>query len=315
MKALNFALKHPITVMVAMVAITLGSVFAVTRMRTDVFPDLNMPVIYVAQAYGGMDSAQMEGLITNYYEYAFLYMNGIDHVETKNIQNLALVKLYFHPGTDMAQAMAEAAIYANRAKAYFPPGTVTPVHHAPGCQQRAGLLPGAVQRNPQHQRTVRPDAVPRAADSGQHSRGSAPQPFGGSLRTIVVYLDPERLRTYNVSPQDGGRRAEQGQHDHALGQRPHQGQDADRVGQLDGDRSRRTWAISPSSRNRASTSRDLGRVEDAAGHPDRLGPGQRPALDLHADREDGRRLDAGGGQRPEGRTWSGCGRCCRRTSS
>src|SRR6202453_2094622 len=68
----------------------------------------------------------MEGLITNYYEYAFLYMNGIDHVETRNIQNLNLVKLYFHTGTDIAQAMAEAAIYASRAKAYFPPGTVTP---------------------------------------------------------------------------------------------------------------------------------------------------------------------------------------------
>src|SRR5271165_1172302 len=113
--ALDFALRHPITVMVAMVAIALSSVFAILRMRTDVFPDLNMPVIYVAQAYGGMDSAQMEGYITNYYEYAFLYMSGVDHVETKNIQNLALVKLYFHPGTNMAQAMAEAAIFANRA--------------------------------------------------------------------------------------------------------------------------------------------------------------------------------------------------------
>ena len=98
----------------------------VNRIRRDVFPDLNQPVIYVAQPYGGMDPAQMEGLITNYYEYAFLFMNGIDHVESKNVQNIALVKLYFHPGTNMAQAVAEAAIYANRAKAFFPPGTVTP---------------------------------------------------------------------------------------------------------------------------------------------------------------------------------------------
>src|SRR5580698_6745763 len=126
MNAIDFALHRPKSVMVAMAALALGSLFAAARMRTDVFPDLNMPIICVAQAYGGMDSAQMEGFITNYYEYAFLYMNGIDHVETRNIQNLALVKLYFHPGTDMAQAMAEAAIFANRAKAYFPPGTVSP---------------------------------------------------------------------------------------------------------------------------------------------------------------------------------------------
>src|SRR5208283_4026429 len=92
MYAIDFALRRPITVMVLMAGIALGSVFAILRMRTDVFPDLNMPIIYVAQAYGGLDSAQMEGFIANYYEYAFLYMNGIDHVETKNIQNIVLVK-------------------------------------------------------------------------------------------------------------------------------------------------------------------------------------------------------------------------------
>src|SRR5580704_12435369 len=202
MRALDFAMRHPITVMVAMVAISLGSFFAVSRMRTDVFPDLNMPIIYVAQAYGGMDSAQMEGLITNYYEYAFLYMNGIDHVETKNIQNLALVKLYFHPGTDMAQAMAEAAIYANRAKAYFPPGTVSPFI----LRLDASSVPVSFLVLSSETRSiselsdlmlfrVRPilASIPGA---------SAPQPFGGSLRTIVVYLKPDRLRAYNLSPQD-----------------------------------------------------------------------------------------------------------------
>jgi multidrug efflux pump subunit AcrB len=144
----------------------------------------------------------MEGLITNYYEYAFLYMNGIDHVETKNIQNLALVKLVFHPGTDMAQAMAEAAIYANRAKAYFPPGTVTPFI----LRLDASSVPVSFLVLSSETRSiselsdlmlfrVRPilASIPGA---------SAPQPFGGSLRTIVVYLDPERLRAYNLSPQE-----------------------------------------------------------------------------------------------------------------
>src|ERR1700733_1473196 len=123
---LRFALRRPVTVMIGIVALVLGSLFTVVRIRMDIFPDLNQPVIYVAQPYGGMDPAQMEGLITNYYEYAFLFMNGIDHVESKNVQNIALVKLYFHPGTNMAQAAADAAIYANRAKDFFPPGTVTP---------------------------------------------------------------------------------------------------------------------------------------------------------------------------------------------
>jgi multidrug efflux pump subunit AcrB len=201
-KALDFALRHPITVMVVMVAIALGSVFAVRRMRTDVFPDLNMPIIYVAQAYGGMDPAQMEGFIANYYEYAFLYMNGIDHVETRNIQNLCLVKLFFHPGTDMAQAMAEAAIYANRAKAYFPPGTVNPFI----LRLDASSVPVAYLVTSSETRSInelsdlmlfriRPILASLPGTS-------APQPFGGSLRSIVVSLDPERLRAYNLSPQE-----------------------------------------------------------------------------------------------------------------
>ena len=161
-----------------------------------------MPVIYVAQAYGGMDSAQMEGLITNYYEYAFLYMNGIDHVETKNIQNMTLVKLYFHPGTDMAQAMAEAAIYANRAKAYFPPGTVTPfilrldASSVPVSYLVLSSESRSISELSDHMLfRVRPilASLPGA---------SAPQPFGGSLRTIVVHLDPDALRRYRLSPQE-----------------------------------------------------------------------------------------------------------------
>src|SRR6267154_6082451 len=95
-------------------------------MKADIFPELNLPVIYVAQPYGGMDPSQMEGLLTNYYEYHFLYISGIHHVESRNIQGVALMKLFFHPGTDMAQAMAETINYVNRARAFMPPGTVSP---------------------------------------------------------------------------------------------------------------------------------------------------------------------------------------------
>ncbi len=202
MQVIRFAMQRPVTVMVLMVAIALGSVFAILRMRTDVFPDLNMPIIYVAQAYGGMDSAQMEGLITNYYEYAFLYMNGIDHVETKNIQNIALVKLYFHPGTDMAQAMGEAAIYANRASAYFPPGTVTPFI----LRLDASSVPVAYLVLSSETRSISQlsdDMLFKVRPVLASLEGaSAPQPFGGSLRSIVVNLNPERLRTYRLSPQE-----------------------------------------------------------------------------------------------------------------
>ena len=93
-------------------------------MPRDIFPSLGIPVIYVAQPYGGIDPAQMEGYLTYRYEYHFLYITGIEHVESKNIQGVALMKLVFHPETDMSQAMAEVVGYVNRARAFMPPGRV-----------------------------------------------------------------------------------------------------------------------------------------------------------------------------------------------
>src|SRR5215211_2850479 len=126
MNPIVFALRRPMTVMVLVAAIALGSILAVLRMPIDIFPNLNLPIIYVAQPYGGMDPAQMEGLLTNYYEYHFLYIAGIHHVESRNIQGVAVMKLFFHPGTDMAQALAETINYVNRSRAFMPPGTVAP---------------------------------------------------------------------------------------------------------------------------------------------------------------------------------------------
>src|SRR5712672_4868350 len=99
---------------------------AIGRMPRDVFPNLGVPVLYVAQPYGGLDPAQMEGFLVNYYEYHFLYITGIEHVESKSIQGAALIKLQFQPGTDMAGAMAETVSYVDRARAFMPAGTVPP---------------------------------------------------------------------------------------------------------------------------------------------------------------------------------------------
>src|SRR5256886_13093556 len=120
------ALKRPISALVAVVAVALCAFLAIRRMPVDIFPDIGAPAIYVAQPYGGMDPQQMEGFLTYYYEYHFLYITGIHHVESKNIQSVALMKLYFHPGTNMAQAMAETVSYVNRARSFMPPGTVPP---------------------------------------------------------------------------------------------------------------------------------------------------------------------------------------------
>src|ERR1051326_2163893 len=120
------ALRRPLTVVVFVIAVARASALALRRMPRDIFPTLGIPAIYVAQPYGGMDPAQMEGYLTYYYEYHFLYITGIDHVESKSVQGATLMKLVFHPNTNMSQAMSETVGYVDRARAFMPPGTVPP---------------------------------------------------------------------------------------------------------------------------------------------------------------------------------------------
>ena len=123
---IHAALRRPITILVAVIGVALCSILAITRMPVDIFPNLNLPVIYVAQPYGGMAPSQVEGYLVYYYEYHFLYIAGIESVESKSIQNVGLLKLTFHPGTDMSQALAQTISYVNRAHAFMPFGTVPP---------------------------------------------------------------------------------------------------------------------------------------------------------------------------------------------
>src|SRR3989442_7159246 len=126
MNLVSPSLRRPITVIVLVIAICLGAWMALQKMSRDIFPPLGIPTIYVAQPYGGMDPAQMEGYLTYYYEYHFLYITGIDHVESKSIQGASILKLQLHPGTDRSQALSEVIAYVNRARAFMPPGTVPP---------------------------------------------------------------------------------------------------------------------------------------------------------------------------------------------
>ena len=201
MNPIVFAMRHPITTMVGIVAVVLGAVLAFMRMPIDIFPDLNTPVIYVAQPYGGMDPQQMEGFLTNYYEYHFLYITGIDHVESKNIQGVALMKLFFHPGTNMAGAMAETVSYVNRARSFMPPNTVPPFI----MRFDAGSVPVGylVFESDKSIKEIQDKALFAVRPVFATLPGvSAPPPFGGNQRTIVIRADPERLKAYQLSADD-----------------------------------------------------------------------------------------------------------------
>ncbi|MCU1233855.1 MAG: acriflavin resistance protein, partial [Candidatus Solibacter sp.] len=196
------ALRRPVTILVAVVAIALCSILALQRMPADIFPNLGAPAIYVAQPYGGMDPVQMEGYLTYYYEYHFLYITGIEHVESRSIQGAALMKLVFHPGTDMSQAMAQVVGYVNRARAFMPPGAVPPfiVRYDAGSVPVGQLVFSSPIRAPGEMQNIALNQVRPlfAVLPGV----SAPPPFGGNQRTIVVRLNPERLSAYRISPEE-----------------------------------------------------------------------------------------------------------------
>ena len=220
MNPIGFALRRPKTVVVLLLALVLiglsavrpasmddwlrarGVELPIRRMSVDIFPALNLPVIYVCQPYGGMDPAQMEGLLTNYYEYHFLYVNGIHHVESRNVQGTALMKLVFHPGTNMAQAMAETINYVNRSRAMMPPGTVPPFV----MRFDTGSVPVGYLVLSSGTRTVaeiQDQALFRVRPMFSSLPGvSAPPPFGGSARSVVIRANPERLQACGLSPDE-----------------------------------------------------------------------------------------------------------------
>src|SRR3954467_6460995 len=199
---LNLSLRRPVSVFVGAACLGLLAWFSYLRTAVDIFPNLNLPVIIVAQPYGGMDPAQMEGYLVYYYEYHFLYIAGIDHVESKSIQNVGLIKLYFQPGTDMNQAMAQTVSYVNRARAFMPPGAVPPfvVRYDAGSVPVGQLVFSSPTRPPGEMQDF---ALNRVRPLFATLPGvSAPPPFGGNQRTIVVRLDPDRMRSYGISPEE-----------------------------------------------------------------------------------------------------------------
>jgi multidrug efflux pump subunit AcrB len=196
------AMRRPITVLVAVLAVALAAGLAVRQMKVDIFPLVGAPQVFVAQPYGGMDPSQMEGFLTYYYEYHFLYITGIEHVESRNIQGASLMKLVFQPDTDMSRAMAEVVGYVNRARSFMPPGTVPPfiMRFDAGSVPVGQLVFSSPTLSPGEMQDI---ALNRVRPIFATLPGvSAPPPFGGNQRSIVISVDPEKMRSYRLSPEE-----------------------------------------------------------------------------------------------------------------
>lgn len=194
------ALKRPITILVLFTGLLLFSFMAIRTIPIDIFPKLNLPTIYVIESYGGMSPQQMEGFFATRLQDQFLYVNGIKNMESKNIQGLTLIKLSFYESTDMAEASAQVALQVNRASKFFPPGALPPqVIRFDASSLPVGQL---VFSSPTKSlKEIYDLAVTRVRPTFSTVAGlSAPPPFGANSRSVVVSVDPEKLRQFNLSP-------------------------------------------------------------------------------------------------------------------
>ena len=225
----------------------------------------------------------MEGYITYYYEYHFLYVNGIESVESKSIQNTSLLKLTFHAGTDMAEALAQTIGYVNRARAFMPPGHGRPVHHALRRRHRAGRLSGVLQRQPQPGRDSGSRAEP-CATAVRHAAG--PDLAAAVRRQSADDRDPRGSGSAPLVRHVAGRgdpRGDDRQRHHAVWQRQHRRRNADladELRRLEHQRSAGT-ADSHGGRTARVDSRHRHRQRQHR-HPDRVCPGEWPSRRLHS---------------------------------
>ena len=215
----GFSVKYPFLIIVACLVIAIVGTVTLVRMPVDLFPPINIPVVVVATFYSGMPPEQIETNITNPFERFFTLASGIDHIESRSLPGVSLIKIYFQPGTN---ADADVSTISNLAMAdlrRLPPGTLPPVvlkfdaSSLPVCLitlKGEGL--NETELHDLGQYTVRNQIanVPGA---------SVPQPFGGRYRQIMVYVDPLKLRGAPVEPDGRGAAGERQQSDSAGGRR------------------------------------------------------------------------------------------------
>jgi multidrug efflux pump subunit AcrB len=198
----SFAIKYPFFVLMMCLFVMVVGITTVTSMPVDLFPEVNIPVVVVATFYAGMPPQQIESDITNSYERFFTLGSGIDHIESRSLPGVSLIKIYFQPGTDANAAVSNISNLAMANLRRLPPGTLPPVvlkfdaANLPVCLitlKGEGL--NETQLKDLAQFTVRNQVanVPGA---------SVPQPYGGRYRQIMVYVDPVKLEAHEMSVTD-----------------------------------------------------------------------------------------------------------------
>jgi len=200
MDLIRFALRKPITIMVMVAGLFFFGINAVRTIKVDIFPKLDLPVMYIAHPFGGYTPTQMETFFAKPYINILLYVNGVKSIETKNIQGLTLMKVNFYPGTNMAQASAELSSFTNRMQAIFPPGSSPPfIIRFDASTLPVGELVLSSTKRSNNELLDLANVYVRSSFTSIPGLVSAP-PFGGNIRTIVVKVDPQLMRSHNMTP-------------------------------------------------------------------------------------------------------------------
>ena len=198
----RFAISNPYFIIVMCLIVAVVGVTSLTRMPVDMFPAMNIPVVACATFYSGMPPEQIETDITSRFERFFTLGAGIDHIESRSLPGVSLIKVYFQPGSNADSAVTTISNLAMAQLRRLPPGTLPPVllkfdaSALPVCLvtlKGQGLNETQLRDLAQFNVRNQIAGVPGA---------SVPQPFGGKYRQIMVYVDPYKLEAHDMSPMD-----------------------------------------------------------------------------------------------------------------
>ena len=198
----GFSIRNPFFIVVCCLIIAIVGTVMLVRMPVDLFPPINIPVVVVATFYSGMPPQQIEASITNPFERFFTLASGVDHIESRSLPGVSLVKVYFQPGSNADSDVSTIANLAMAQLRRLPQGTLPPVV----LKFDASSLPVCLV-------TLKGKGLNETElhDLGQFSvrnqianvpGASVPQPFGGKYRQIMVYVDPLKLEAHELSPMD-----------------------------------------------------------------------------------------------------------------
>jgi hydrophobic/amphiphilic exporter-1 (mainly G- bacteria), HAE1 family len=198
----SFSLRHPYFIIVLCLFICVLGITSIVQMPVDMFPPINIPVVLVATFYNGMPPEQIEADVTDTFERFFTLGSGIDHMESRSMSGVSLIRIYFQPGTNANADVTQISNLAMADLRRLPEGTLPPVvmktdaSNLPVCLltvEGQGLNETQLHDYLQYQIRNQIANVPGA---------TVPPPYGGRYRQIMVYVDPRKLQAHNLSPMD-----------------------------------------------------------------------------------------------------------------